>query len=473
VSETDAPLWSLTARELAAGYRAGLFTPVDAMEAVLARLAAVNPAINAVVALDRDGALEAARRSTARWRTGAPLSALDGVPISVKDNLHLEGLPATWGSRLYADFVPARDEPAVARLRAAGALLFGKTNVPEFTVQGYTSNLLFGTTRNPNALDCTPGGSTGGGAAAVAAGIGPLAIGTDAGGSLRRPAAHCGIYAFKPSIGQVARYGGFPPILADFEVIGPVARSPADLLAVHDVLAGYDAADPCTIASLAALPPLPSSPKIAYLPRVADNPVDPRIAAAMETFVAALADAGLPVTAIDVPYDPDVLAATWGTIAQAGLAWHLSTMPDWQEKVNPTARAMAEEGARRTAAEVIDAFAAATEARRLAAGLFSRFDLLLCPAIAALAWPAAEVFPPSIDGRPVGPRGHAVFTGWMNVAGLPAATVPLAMTADAGGIGAQIVAGRGRDRDLLAFIATSPALHGLSPAPLASLDGSP
>jgi aspartyl-tRNA(Asn)/glutamyl-tRNA(Gln) amidotransferase subunit A len=473
VSETDAPLWSLTARELAEGYRAGLFTPIDTIEAVLARLAAVNPAINAVVALDRDRARADARSSAARWQAGDALSPLDGVPISVKDNLYLQGLPATWGSRLYEDFVPEHDEPAVARLRAAGAVLFGKTNVPEFTVQGYTSNLLFGTTRNPHALECTPGGSTGGGAAAVAAGLGPIAIGTDGGGSLRRPAAHCGLYAFKPSAGQVARLGGFPQILADFEVIGPVARSPADLLAAHEILAGYDPGDPRSLASLAVLPPFATVPRIAYLPRVGDNPVDPRIAAAVDRFVTRLADAGLPVTPVEVPYEADLLAAAWGTVAQAGLAWHLSKLPDWQSKVNPAAQAMAEEGARRTAADVFDALTVATEARWRAGTFFSRFDLLVCPATAALAWPAEDVFPPLIDGQVVGPRGHAVFTGWMNIAGLPAATVPLAMTADAGGIGAQIVAGHGRDRDLLAFIATSPALRGLSPAPLAHLDGPP
>ncbi|MFC7400566.1 amidase [Chelatococcus sp. GCM10030263] len=472
MSGTDAPLWSLTAGDLAAGYRAGLFTPIEAIEAVLMRLEAVNPAINAVVALDRDRAREDARRSAARWQAGAALSALDGVPITVKDNLYLEGFPATWGSRLYADFMPDHDEPAVARLRAAGAVLFGKTNVPEFTVQGYTSNLLFGTTRNPHALQRTPGGSTGGGAAAVAAGIGPIAIGTDGGGSLRRPAGHCGLYAFKPSAGQVIRYDGFPQILGDFEVIGPVARSPGDLLATHEILAGYNPADPRSLASLAVLPPFAAVPRVGYLPRVGDNPVDPSIAAAVDRFVAQLADAGLPVTSVEVPYEAGLLAAAWSTVAQAGLAWHLSKVPDWQSKVNPTARAMAEEGARRTAADIFDALAAAAEARRQAGIFFSHFDLLVCPATAALAWPAEEVFPSSINGQAVGPRGHAVFTGWMNIAGLPAATVPLAMTPDNGGIGVQIVAGHGRDRDLLAFIATSPALREFAPAPLAILDGS-
>jgi aspartyl-tRNA(Asn)/glutamyl-tRNA(Gln) amidotransferase subunit A len=464
---SDHPLWSLTATALATGFAAGHFTPVDALHAVLSRLDAVNPMLNAVIAVDRDGAMAAARASAARWHAGAALSALDGVPVTIKDNLFLAGLPATWGSRLYADFVPDHDEPAVGRLRRAGCVLFGKTNVPEFTVQGYTSNLVFGTTFNPHAPGRTPGGSTGGGAAAVAGGIGPIAIGTDGGGSLRRPAAHCGLFAFKPSIGQVARYDGFPQIMSDFEGIGGVARSPKDLQAMHAILAGHDPADPRSLAAGVIRPPWPERLRIGFMPRIAGNPVDPRIAQAAEQMARGLEATGAEVTRIDVPFDPDRVGAAWGAIASAGLAWHLATMPGWEALVNPSARAMAEAGATVSAGQILDALAVAGDVRREAAGLFARHDLLLCPATAALAWPAEAVFPPEIDGQPVGPRGHAVFTAWMNVAGLPAATVPVAMTAQEGGIGLQFVAGHGRDRDLLAFLRHSPALLDLSPAPLA------
>jgi aspartyl-tRNA(Asn)/glutamyl-tRNA(Gln) amidotransferase subunit A len=349
-------------------------------------------------------------------------------------------------------------------------VFFGKTNVPEFTVQGYTSNLVYGTTVNPHAPGRTPGGSTGGGAAAVAAGIGPFAIGTDGGGSLRRPAAHCGLFALKPSIGQVARYNGFPQIMSDFEVIGAVARSPEDLEAAHAILAGYDAADPRSLAAVVSLPPWPDQLRVAFMPRIVGNPVDPRITSAAEQMARALEDAGAAVETIDVPWNPDRVGGAWSAIASAGLAWHLATKPGWEALVNPSARAMAEAGAGISAAQILDALAIAAEVRRDAAALFARYDLLLCPAIAALAWPAEEVFPPEIDGQPVGPRGHAVFTAWMNVAGLPAASVPVAMTAQDGGIGLQLVAGHGRDRDLLAFLRQSPALAGLSPAPLARLD---
>jgi aspartyl-tRNA(Asn)/glutamyl-tRNA(Gln) amidotransferase subunit A len=208
-------LWRQSAAELVRMYRGGETTPSAAIESVLARHDEVNAGLNAVVTLDRERALDAASGSSRRWAGGKPLSALDGVPISVKDNLLVRGMRATWGSRIFDDFVPETDEVPVERLRRAGAVLFGKTNVPEFTVQGITDNSLFGPTRNPWNLGTTPGGSSGGAAAAVAAGIGPLALCTDGGGSIRRPAAHCGLYGFKPSSGFAPRGSGFPPILND------------------------------------------------------------------------------------------------------------------------------------------------------------------------------------------------------------------------------------------------------------------
>jgi aspartyl-tRNA(Asn)/glutamyl-tRNA(Gln) amidotransferase subunit A len=169
----ETPLWTKSAAELAAGYRAGAFSPTDALEDVLNRVRAVNSVINAIVTPDEEGARDAALASELRFRAGKPLGALDGIPMTIKDSVPVAGIRTTWGSRLYADHVPAADDLAVTRLRAGGAVILGMSNCPEFTLHGYTGNLVFGTTRNLWDVALTPGGSSGGAAAAVASGLGP------------------------------------------------------------------------------------------------------------------------------------------------------------------------------------------------------------------------------------------------------------------------------------------------------------
>ena len=237
------PLWALNATELIAGYFARRFTPLEVMESVLERMDGVNPLVNAVVTIDREGARRAAAESARRHREGKPLSAIDGVPITVKDNIRVNGMRSTWGSPLFSNYVPEIDELPIARLRQAGGIIFGKTNCPEFTLQGYTDNVLFGPTRNPWNLALTPGGSSGGAVTAVAAGLGPVAIGTDGGGSIRRPASHTGLLGLKPSRGRVPRTNSFPAILLDFESVGPIARSVADVKLVMDIIAPSDPND--------------------------------------------------------------------------------------------------------------------------------------------------------------------------------------------------------------------------------------
>ncbi|MEA3164386.1 MAG: aspartyl-tRNA(Asn)/glutamyl-tRNA(Gln) amidotransferase subunit, partial [Verrucomicrobiota bacterium] len=216
-------LWQRSAADLVAGYTNKEFSPRDVLDSVFDRLDRINPKINAVVTVDREGALSAAAASEKRWLVGEALGPLDGVPLTAKDNIPVRGLRTTWGSNLYSNYLPAADELPIARLREAGTIILGKTNCPEFTLQGYTDNLLFGPTRNPWNLELTPGGSSGGAVAAVSAGIGPIAIGTDGGGSIRRPAAHTGLVGLKPSRGRVPRSDGLPAILLELETLGPIA----------------------------------------------------------------------------------------------------------------------------------------------------------------------------------------------------------------------------------------------------------
>ncbi|MGD9920310.1 MAG: amidase [Pseudorhodoplanes sp.] len=437
-----AEIWTLSAGELAESYRAGSTTPDAALAAILARIDTVNPAVNAMVTLDREGAVAQAHASTQRWRDGAPLGPLDGIPVTVKDSIWVRGLRATWGSRLYADFVPEADEPPIDRLRAGGAVILGKTNVPEFTSQGYTDNPLFGPTRNPYDLALTPGGSSGGAVAAVATGMGPIAMGTDGGGSIRRPAAHTGLVGFKPSRGMVPRRHGFPAILHDLEVIGPIARNVDDVLLAMDVIGGPDWRRPSADVARA---------RILYVPTFSGAPVDRDIAAAVADVAAELARQGHSVeTAGDFGLAAPI-AEIWPVLSQSGVAWLMAQHGDRDDMIGPSLAEMARNGRRYSAADYLAALDAMKAVGRDFDTLFQRADVLLTPTAAAMPWPAMQIFPEAIDGRPVGPRGHAVFTPFANALGLPAISLPARQSSKGLPIGFQLVAAQGRDAGLLAL----------------------
>nr|WP_280854539.1 amidase [Pararoseomonas indoligenes] len=408
-------------------YRRRILSPTEVARAVLARIERLNPALNAIITLDPARALEAARASEARWAAGCPLSPLDGVPLTVKDNIPVAGLRCTWGSTTHRDFVSVRDELPVARLRAAGAVILGKTNVPEFTLEGYTSNALFGPTGNPWNPALTPGGSSGGAVAAVAAGLGPIAIGTDGGGSIRRPASHTGLVGMKPTPGRVPRADGLPPILLDLEVIGPIARSVGDAAILLSVMAPPDPVrDPASRGLPPFMPPegMPRL-RIRYVPRFGDHPVDPGIAASVATAAQRLSALGHAVEEGPPPFDLDEILPLFGAIGGAGLAWLLSTLPGNPDPRSPNLRAMAEAGRAMPAGALMAALDTMAAFRRsMAAFLTTECDAILTPSAAALPWPAGEAHPPMIDGQPVGPRGHAVFTNFANLGGLPALALP-------------------------------------------------
>lgn len=439
-----------SALDLVALFRAGTASPMEALEAVLARVARHDPALNAVIARDEPGARAAARASEARWRAGAPAGPLDGVPLTVKDSITVAGLPCSWGSPVFRDFVPDRDELPVARLRAGGAVILGKTNVPEFTMVGYTDNTLFGPTRNPWDRRLTPGGSSGGAVAAVAAGFGPLALGTDGGGSIRRPASHVGIFGLKPTPGRIPRCDGLPAIFADLEQIGPLARTMPDLIALTAAIAAPDATDPLSRFMPGFVVPSPAPRlRILYIPRFGAHPVDAEIAASCAAAARALAALGHVVEEGEAPWDVDAVNAAAQSVAPAGLAWLMAQKG--AEPAGPMLRNAAEAGRAMDAPTLFGALHAIREFRRLLSrDVFVRWDALLTPAAAALPWPAEESHPPMIAGQPVGPRGHAVFTAFANAAGLPGLTLPCAPAASGLPIGVQLVGAPGDDALLCA-----------------------
>lgn len=455
-----------TISALAARLRSGALKAETLLDERLARIHRLDSRLNSFVFLDAAGARKAARESDARLAAGAPRSALEGVPLSVKDSILVAGMPATWGSRALAGFVPEVDELPVARLRAAGAVVIGKTNVPELTLEGYTRNDLFGVTRNPWDARLTPGGSSGGAAASVAAGFVPAAIGTDGGGSIRRPACHTGLVGWKPSVGHIPRIDGFPAILTDFETIGALTHDVDDAIALDAVLAGPDARDR---RSLYAAAPWAADPKrILYIPRFGDSPVDPEVAAATASVAKELAGAGHAVFEEDVFFDLAEAARIWHVISRAGVAW-LAARDGGKigAMAGAAAQAMAADGAKLTGADYIDALERVAALRRRCAGLFARVDLVLTPTAAALPWAAETPYPDEIAGRAAGPRDHAVFTGWVNISGVPAISLPVALSASGLPIGVQFAAGFGADLALLGFARGFAARHPALRCPMA------
>lgn len=452
--------WRLSAADLSAAFAAGRLDPRAALEAVLARAEAVNPALNALVLVDAAGARAAAEASAARWREGRPRSPLDGVPVTVKDNIPVGGLRATWGSRLFADHVAPADEIAVARLREAGAVIWAKTNTPELAMAGITENPVFGTTRNPWDQGRIPGGSSGGGAAAVAAGAGPLALATDAAGSIRRPACYCGLVGIRPSTGRVARLPGaedaaFPPLAGDFQVIGPIARSVADAAMLLRVVAGPDPRDRASsgFAPLPAAFDAPARARVRVVTRIAGHPCDPAEIVATEAAADALRRLGHDVSEGPAPFDPDEANRLFGVIVNAGVARVVRRHADWPARCTPAIRGMAETGMQVSATDYLDATDRIAALRARALSEFAAFDALLTPASATLPWPIGTPFPAEIGGEKAGPRAGGVFSVFVNLLGLPAVALPGPLSPDGLPAGVQLAARHGGDAEAIALAA--------------------
>ena len=440
-----------TLTELSEALARGELRAEQLLDRCLERIAERDQALNCFVHIDHEGARAAARASDARRAAKAACSPLDGIPLSIKDNLLVKGMPATWGSRALQAYVPDHDELPVARLRAAGAVLVGKTNVPELTLEGYTRNDLFGVTRNPWNPELTPGGSSGGAASSVAAGLVPAAIGTDGGGSTRRPACHTGLVGWKPSIGHMPRRDGFPAILTDFETIGTLTPSVADAMLLDAVLSGPDTGDRRSRCSKG--PECAAGPaRILVIPQFGAAPVDPEVAAVTRGFADRLASLGHAVETGGIFFDLDVFARIWQVVTRSGVAW-LMDRTDWnlETLAGASVQAMAADGRKMTGADYFEALDQVVALRRRCDELLARFDYVLTPTAAALPWPAEAPFPDRIDGRIAGPRDHAIFTGWVNAAGLPAISLPVGHSASRLPIGVQLVGGFGRDAELLRF----------------------
>ncbi len=438
------------AHELARAVRRRELSPVTLVRAALEAIGAKNPSVNAFVAVRDREAIADAEALEQRLASGEDVGPLAGVPFGVKDLEDVAGLPTTFGSVPFRDYRPSCDSVQVARLRAAGAIVVGKTNTPEFGYTGLTKNLLFGVTRNPWNLERTPGGSSGGSAAAVAAGMVPLATGSDGGGSIRIPACYVGAFGIKPTFGRIPMGPKAMLPWVDTVCYGPITRTVRDAALYLDAVVGADPSDPDSLphpgySYAARLPELPSRLRIAVSKTLGYAVVQRDVWREVEHAVEAFRAMGHDVEMIDDAL-PD-LGTEWAMLSSAESYAQLA--PVLERHREQWGRAFLkglERGKEVTPAFVGDAQRKRALLQQRLADIFARYALLLTPTLPTEAFAAAGPFPRTIDGERIPTvLGAVAFTYPFNFSGHPAATVRAGFT-DAGlPAGLQIVAPHHRD----------------------------
>jgi Asp-tRNA(Asn)/Glu-tRNA(Gln) amidotransferase A subunit family amidase len=432
---------------------------VDVVEAALDRIDEVDPEIGAFTVTFPESALAAAAaadRSLADW--GDSLPPLFGVPVSIKDHIWMTGAPSTNGSLALQDFLPAEDCVAVARLRRTGAIIIGKTNNPEFCYRGFTDNAVYGLTRNPWDLDRTPGGSSGGAGASVAAGMTALALGTDGGGSIRIPASFCGVVGHKPTFGLVPKEPGFKG-WKTLSVHGPITRSVRDAAAMLSVMAGSAPADdmsyPVSLPGLLDGPPADlAGARIAYSEDLGTLAVDTDVRDVFRKSLRILEELG--ATLHEAHPDTAYPIELWNTIALTeGYASEGPLLEKWRDQMYPGSADIIASGREITGAQYVDALHEKARYTRVWSEFFERYDLLVTPTMQLTAFATGILSPTEIEGRPVDP----FFDDWCaialpaNLTGMPATSVPAGFGANGMPVGLQFMGPRFADVRTLAAAA--------------------
>ncbi|MCW3470645.1 amidase [Rhodococcus pyridinivorans] len=441
----------MTAVELVSAFSSGELSPVEVTRAVLDRIAAHDREINSFCLVDEEKALDQARRSEERWRTGYSKGLLDGVPISIKDVFLTDGWPTLRGSQAIDENQDWNvDSPVAARLREDGMVLVGKTTTPEIAWKAVTDSALYGVTTNPVDTTKTAGGSSGGSAAAVAAGFGPCSVGTDGGGSIRIPASFCGVVGFKPTHGRIPIFPASP--FGPLAHAGPITRTVEDAALLTDILALPDPRDPTALA-----PPLTTfrgglnrevvGMDVAYSKTLGYVDVDPEVGEIVDRAVRVLDEAGLRVTAAD-PGFPDPLDA-FENLWAAGAATMLKTFPEGtRDKVDPGLGRVWSHGEQLGAVDYLEARAVAA-AVGITMGIFhQKYNVLITPTMPIPAFEAGHDVPP--DSSLTSWPQWTPFTYPFNLTQQPAISIPVGTTSAGLPVGLQIVGPRHSDDLLLA-----------------------
>ena len=467
----DHQIHRLSARALAARVRAGALSAHEIALQMVERIARFEPLLNAFADFDPAVPLAAARAVDRRRAAGGEALPLAGVPFTVKDNLWLVGRPATFGSRVFADFIAPRDSWCVARLRALGAVPMGVTNCSEFACKGITATPLHGATRNPWDLQRTPGGSSGGAVAAVAAGLGPLALATDAGGSTRRPAAHTGLVGMKPTLGRVPNPWGFDDPNHLLSVIGQIGRDVEDVAWMLDLLTAWEPADPLSSPAFARpdamarlKQPLPAL-RIAYSPQLGCGlAVDADVRATLDAAVERLRAGGWVIETADPVWPEQAREYPLIALQQAGLAQLFGAR--WRRdpaQFDPDIGTQIELGLSLGGPRIAELLRLREHLHASFSALFEAYDALLCPVSPVEAWPLGELGPREIGGLPAGPRGHAAFTPLFNYGSVPALSLPCGTGRLGLPVGLQIAGPRFADARVLQLAWHAEQILGPSP----------
>lgn len=446
----------LTARQQAQLTRTGEVTAVELLEAHLAQVGRRNGELNAVVDLNADSAREQARAADAR--PADRRGPLHGLPTAGKDFGNVAGFHTTLGHRHFAHAVADHDDLHIARMRAAGAVFYGKTNIPELAAGSHTVNAVYGATRNPHDPSRSAGGSSGGAAAALAAHMLPIADGSDMGGSLRNPAAFCGVVGMRPTPGVVPGAGA-PNVFDPLATEGPMGRTVGDVALLLSVMNGGTPLVPCTPeldrAALRALSPRElRGLRVAYAPDLGGRvPVEPEIRAVLDAAARALEDTGAVVS--DTCPDLDGADHAFRTLRAATFqaAWG-SLQRQHPDEFNASVTQNIHEGQAVTGAQVMSAYADVTRLTRAAAGWFADVDVVLAPATQVLPFPVEWDWPHDVAGRPMHDYLEWMRAAWLfTPLGVPALSLPVGRAGRLP-VGAQLLAGPRRDVELLRIAAS-------------------